>query len=103
MRAAAEAQGTALKPTYAWDRADPTAELPPLVTPEEFLAQPCHQGRFKLLHQLGLDARGGGEGGEGVGGGGWGGCSLAEEAEKNQDVDVDSTLLQELKLLSVVG
>ena len=28
---------------------------------------------------------------------------LAEEAEKNQDVDVDSTLLQELKLLSVVG
>ena len=28
---------------------------------------------------------------------------LAEEAEKNQDADVDSTLLQELKLLSVVG
>jgi ribosomal protein S18 acetylase RimI-like enzyme len=30
-------------------------------------------------------------------------AQLAEEAEKNQDVDVDSTLLQELKLLSVVG
>ena len=30
-------------------------------------------------------------------------AAMAEEAEKNQDADVDSTLLQELKLLSVVG
>ena len=28
---------------------------------------------------------------------------LAEEAEKNQDANIDSALVEELKLLSVVG